>query len=143
MATHSLKFMVYATPTPQGSKNAAVRGGKAVMWEASGGRLVDWRRAVKDAASAAATEHGAFTTQPLKVYLTFWMPQPKTNKRKAATTKPDLDKLVRSTLDSITLAGVWIDDCQVVEITAIKCWADRDNQIGYAEILISEIEAYL
>jgi len=37
---------------------------------------------------------------------------------------PDLSKLVRATEDALTDAGLWRDDAQVVEISAMKYWAD-------------------
>ena len=37
---------------------------------------------------------------------------------------PDLDKLLRSTFDAITTAGVWRDDAQVVVVSASKSYAD-------------------
>jgi Holliday junction resolvase RusA-like endonuclease len=38
--------------------------------------------------------------------------------------KPDTSKLVRAVEDSLTDAGVWIDDNQVVMIAASKAYAD-------------------
>jgi crossover junction endodeoxyribonuclease RusA len=37
--------------------------------------------------------------------------------------RPDLDKLLRSTLDGLTEAGVWRDDAQVASIYAAKQYA--------------------
>ncbi|MDR2975394.1 MAG: RusA family crossover junction endodeoxyribonuclease, partial [Propionibacteriaceae bacterium] len=44
------------------------------------------------------------------------------------TRKPDLDKLCRSTLDAITDAGIWADDCQVTCLVTSKHWGDRTTQ---------------
>ena len=39
-------------------------------------------------------------------------------------TKPDADKLLRSTLDALDAAGVFRDDSQVVDVHATKHYAD-------------------
>ena len=54
---------------------------------------------------------------PVGVMITFYMPRPASDKKRVwAYTKPDVDKLVRSTLDSLTEAGVLIDDSRVVSL---------------------------
>ena len=56
----------------------------------------------------------------------FYLPRPKKYQRRlhvAHTTAPDLDKLVRSVLDALTEV-VYLDDAQVVEVLAVKRYAD-------------------
>ena len=53
--------------------------------------------------------------------------------------KPDLDKLVRAVFDSLT-SIVWIDDAQVVRLTAMKRYIDRWEEEGVA-IHVSTYEA--
>jgi Holliday junction resolvase RusA-like endonuclease len=50
--------------------------------------------------------------------------------------RPDLDKLLRSTLDGLTDAGVWRDDSQVVSISAAKVYAKNGDTPG----VIIEVE---
>ena len=38
--------------------------------------------------------------------------------------KPDIDKLLRSTLDALGEAGLWADDSQVVHVQSSKDYAD-------------------
>jgi Holliday junction resolvase RusA-like endonuclease len=49
------------------------------------------------------------------------MPKPKTVKRLHPTVAPDLDKLIRAVLDSMT-AIAYLDDGQVTEINATKIY---------------------
>jgi crossover junction endodeoxyribonuclease RusA len=60
---------------------------------------------------------------PVIVRLRFVMPRPKSapkTRRIWPAKRPDIDKLARSCLDSITDAGLWKDDGQVVELHAAK-----------------------
>jgi Holliday junction resolvase RusA-like endonuclease len=38
---------------------------------------------------------------------------------------PDLDKLIRSVGDSLTTAGIYVDDSRIVRLTATKVYADH------------------
>lgn len=115
-----LTFVVEGTPVPQGSKTAAVINGRAVMFD-SNKKLKAWRSDVTLVARQAAEGMEPFDdTDGLEVDLTFFMLRPKSVKRSMPTTKPDLDKLVRAVMDSITDAGVWADDSKVVKIYATK-----------------------
>lgn len=58
----------------------------------------------------------------------------------AATTAPDLSKLVRSTEDAITSAGVWADDARVVRCVSSKRCAEIGETPG-AHIRIYRLEA--
>ena len=44
--------------------------------------------------------------------------------------KPDLDNLIKATLDAMTQAGAWRDDSQVSTIRASKQYAFRLNKTG-------------
>lgn len=131
-----ITITVYGTPAPQGSKRAFVgKSGKAHVIESSHDRVKSWRQAVID---AALGEDRRTAGGPLAVDMTFYLARPKGHYgtgRNAGTLrasaparphgKPDLSKLLRSTEDALTDAGLWADDCQVVEYTALaKCWAD-------------------
>ena len=41
--------------------------------------------------------------------------------------KPDLDKIVRSTLDALGEAGMWADDAQVTWLLAAARYADDET----------------
>lgn len=114
-----LELFIAGVPRPQGSKNAYKRGTRVVLVE-SNKHLPEWRQAVYEALRASGKQfEGAVT-----VMATFYIPRPKTNKRLYATTKPDVDKLVRAIGDCLTKAGTIIDDSYIVTWNAAKAYAD-------------------
>jgi crossover junction endodeoxyribonuclease RusA len=124
-----LKFTVHGTPAPQGSKKGYVRGGRAVLVESSAA-VRPWRQDVTTAAIEAA---GGWTTPdgPVAVHVTFLIRRPASAPRRVwPDRKPDLDKLLRSTLDALTTAGVIADDARVVEISASKVYAAAGQPSG-------------
>jgi crossover junction endodeoxyribonuclease RusA len=53
----------------------------------------------------------------------------KRGKRPYPSVAPDLSKLIRSTEDALTAAGVWRDDCLVVEYTRLaKVYVNEDPE---------------
>ena len=119
-----IAFVVLGIPAPQGSKQAFVRGKRAVLVEMSKA-LPRWRAAVTEAARA---EHdGPPLDGPLAVWITFYLPRPKSvpaRRRPYPTVTPDLDKLARAVLDGITDARLWTDDARVVDLTITKRYQD-------------------
>ena len=138
----ALTFAVFGVCAPQGSKNGfAVKKnkqytGKVAMVEGSK-KVKPWRQDVKH----AALEHLGPEHQPLTcavdIEVTFFLARPQSHYRTgrfahllrdAAPTrpavKPDVDKLLRSTLDALGEAGVFADDAQVTDVTARKRFAD-------------------
>lgn len=135
---------VVGVPAPQGSKSAFVRNGRAVVVEGSSTTGREKQKAWRTAVTLAAIEwrHNNDIdpiTGPIAVTINFSMPRPKSAPVSArwASKKPDLDKLVRSTLDGLTDAGVWHDDAQVVELLARKNLKPIDGVTG-AVITIRE-----
>ena len=63
-------------------------------------------------------------TGPVAVDIVFYLARPKTVKRVMPHTRPDLDQLSRAVLDALPVAGVWVDDAQVVNLHAVKVYAD-------------------
>ena len=126
----------YGVPAPQGSKRAfAVRGkggvptGRVAVIESSHDRVKSWRQAVIDAALGAGWPQLA---GPLSVAAVFALPRPKSHYRTGRSAgqlrdsapawpsgAPDLDKLLRSTMDALTAAGLWADDAQVTEYSRL------------------------
>jgi crossover junction endodeoxyribonuclease RusA len=155
-----LQCRVHGTPAPQGSKRHV---GKGIMVESSK-KVKPWREAVKTAALDAthlgsarigsSTLHAHTGTEEgaVDVSLVFVLDRPKGHYRTGRnahllrdgaptvpTVKPDLDKLVRSTLDAIKDAGVYRDDSQVVSITTTKVYASPLNGIPGATIIVRSI----
>jgi Holliday junction resolvase RusA-like endonuclease len=122
-----LMLTVAGTPAPQGSKTAISVGGQARLIEAGGtagrARHKAWRAAVTDAAVHArrrATHEMWARPTALQVSVLFVFPMPASRTRADRergwcwrTVTPDIDKLLRSTLDALTVAQVWEDDSQV------------------------------
>lgn len=136
-----LTFRVDGIPVPQGSAKAFVRGGHAVI-TSDNPHLRPWRAAVTAAASEARGDVPTIRT-PVFVTLGFVFPRPaghfgKRGLRGAApafpATRPDIDKLCRATLDSLTAAGVFADDAQVVELQA---WKDYGEHPG-VDVVVGE-----
>lgn len=117
---HNMQITVYGLPGPQGSKSYM---GNGVMIESSK-KVKPWREAVVVAAMDTVKRR---IMGPVSLVVTFVLPKPKSAKKKALPHKrPDLSKLVRSTEDALTDAGVWGDDGQVVECIARKIYAGEE-----------------
>jgi Holliday junction resolvase RusA-like endonuclease len=137
------EFFVPGRVAPQGSKRYV--GGN----RASGGRFIEaskylpaWRKAVTTVAHDYMTEldHQPLTG-PVELIVWFYLERPKSisrSKRLLPTVPPDLDKLVRAISDSLSDAGVWDDDAQVVALTAHKQYAD-DHEPG-ADIIVEPLD---
>jgi Holliday junction resolvase RusA-like endonuclease len=127
----AVSFTVAGLPAPQGSKRAFVnhRTGKPVVLEMGGAKLSDWRSAVRDTAVGVmlGMAPGAARvplTGPLSVSLAFTLPKPKSapkTRRTYPDKRPDLDKLVRATLDGLT-GPLFADDAQVTVLLAAKLY---------------------
>ena len=131
-----IRFVVIGDPAPQGSKRHV---GHGVMVESSK-RVKPWRQAV--AVAAVAARNGAPALDcPVDVAITFWLPRPASLTRKRLALgpcrKPDIDKLLRSTFDALSDAGVWTDDARVVSCTAAKRYTVITGHAG-AEITIRQ-----
>lgn len=119
-------FVAYGLPGPQGSKRFVGRSatGRGIMVESSA-KVKPWRQDVRFSALQAA-EAAALAGPiegPLRVSMTFTLPKPASAPKRRTTwpdRKPDLSKLIRSTEDAITDAGLWRDDARVVECIAAK-----------------------
>jgi Holliday junction resolvase RusA-like endonuclease len=86
---------------------------------------------VRVAAELWMREHGQ--TEPLDMALelevTFWIDRPRSitvEQRPRPVVVPDLDKLVR-TMDSLTAAGLILDDARIVTVRATKEYADAER----------------
>jgi Holliday junction resolvase RusA-like endonuclease len=119
----SLIVTVYGNPAPQGSKRHV---GNGVMVESSKA-VKPWREAVKHALVGLRESRQSDPWTPIQgpvaVELVFTVAKPASAPKRTRTwpaRRPDLDKLIRSTLDAITDSGAIRDDAQVVELTAAK-----------------------
>lgn len=119
-----LTITVHGVPGPQGSKKARpvykgrgadrVFTGRVAQQESSK-KVKPWREAVEQAALEAMMPGAPWRLDgPLVAEFVFSLPRGKTVRRTHHTTYPDLSKLIRSTEDALTKAGVWADDARVV-----------------------------
>jgi Holliday junction resolvase RusA-like endonuclease len=120
-----MEIRIYGDPAPQGSKR--VFNGRIV--EASGNKLKVWRKAIAAACQNQVTEEHSLLLGPVRVEVEFYLPRPASvtqKKRPLPIVPPDLDKLLRGLLDGIGQSEViWGDDSQVVQIDAVKLYADE------------------
>ena len=144
---------VLGRPVQQGSKRWLPNGR---MIEHNDAQLRPWRATVTAAVVAmmrrerASDEEVVFPlTGPVKVVIDFMFPRPnyhygtgrnagklRKNAPDYVGKQPDLDKLIRSINDSITDAGLWKDDAQVVAITATKRYGDTPGAL----IIVTEVD---
>ena len=114
--TLMLRIEAYGVPESQGSARAFVRGGRAIVTSANP-KLRPWRESVTWAARDAIEARGwVQATGPMRAEVSFWMPRPKSAPKTRdilPVTGKDVDKMLRSIFDSLTNAGVWVDDSQV------------------------------
>jgi len=148
-----LVITVYGTPVTQGSKTRNRYGG---VRDDNASTLRPWREAVKQAALALMPGRERLTG-PVSVTATFAFDRPQGHYgtgrnagrlRDSAPPTPanrgsgDLDKLLRAAFDSLSDAGVWRDDSQVVWCSAEKVWAGdplHEMHIPGAFLILHEV----
>lgn len=137
-----IEMHVEGTPAPQGSKRHV---GGGVMVESSK-KVKPWRKAVAD-----ETKNHTFPDWPfVRVVVWFKLKRPQSHYRTGKYAHllkpsapyypgkyPDVDKLVRSTLDALRMGGAYKDDAQVVILHAYKVYTLPGEQPG-ASIRVSE-----
>lgn len=131
-----LSFRVVGSPAPQGSKTAYANKatGRAHMVESSKS-VKPWRQDVVAAAQAATEGTDWAAPAQAKAILVFYFRRPKSHYRTGRnahmlkpdapayhSTKPDGDKLCRSTFDALTTAAVIKDDCTIVDFRVQKLY---------------------
>lgn len=128
-ADRLVRCRVRADPAPQGSHVSFWDArSQRVVTKHDSNRLDAWRDAVTLCARAAKS--GPPLDCPVAVTVTFWMRAPKRRVRDVPTVPPDLDKILRSTFDALTAAGVWVDDARAVRVQAEKRYATLDEPPG-------------
>jgi Holliday junction resolvase RusA-like endonuclease len=135
MSTPAVALTVYGLPAPQGSKRSY---GPGRMVESSK-NVKPWREAVKFAALDLLKHADGWVPLdgPLMMSVVFTFARPKGHYRTGKNAHllrgsaparpigyPDLSKLIRSTEDALTDAGVWADDSRVVDASAAKHYAN-------------------
>jgi len=127
-----VNFVVHGVPAPQGSKRGgfSAKTGKTFVYEQNNKTQKSWRQDVI-AAAVAMREAAPFETfdGPIELAIQFRLPRPASvnvRRRPFPAVKPDMDKLLRNTLDGLTQAGIYRDDAQVINLAATKRYATDD-----------------
>jgi Holliday junction resolvase RusA-like endonuclease len=151
-----IRIDVLGTPAGKGNARAFVNKatGRAILSSFGTGKtekkLRSWDAAVRECArEAVSSPTPPFVDVPLRVYLQFRLARPQGHWGKgkragqlAATapafprTKPDADKLARSTLDPLT-GIVFDDDSRIVSLQVDKLYAEPGNE--GATILVDRV----
>lgn len=141
-----ISLHVYGTPAPKGSARAFINKKTGRAFVASGGartteqKLKSWDAAVRAEALellGPSLTGPVFVGKPLHVELSFELARPgghwakrgglKPSAPLAPTTKPDIDKIVRATLDSLT-GLVFDDDSRIVSLVVTKLYASPGRE---------------
>jgi Holliday junction resolvase RusA-like endonuclease len=118
---YDLTIDVSGEPASQGSHS--VINGRIVQVNSS--KHKKWRNAVGFAALDLIGDDWTPIDEPVELTVIFYLPRPKSVlTRSFPAVMPDLDKLVRAVGDSLTNAGIIIDDSRIITITAHKLYAD-------------------
>lgn len=117
-----MKIMVYGTPKPQGSKALGRRRDGTIFMRESNRGHKGWRETVVECLRLFKTET---IDAPTYVSLRFHTPHLKKPKAYPVTRSSyDIDKLSRTILDALTIAGIIRDDSQVICLHAHKEYSD-------------------
>ena len=131
-----MTIIIHGTPKAQPRVKAYRRGAHAGVYTPSTADA--WKEQVM---LAAGLYRGQFTTGPLRLEVEFFLPRSKAHKHDDyVAVKPDLDNLLKSTMDALSQAGVWRDDAQVVAVVASKRYEAENREIG-AVIKVTALEA--
>ena len=150
-AAVDLVINVTGRPITQGSKTRTRYG----LRDDNAATLKPWRDNVRSAAlDALAGAIHPFGDTGVAVEITYRFERPRHHYRTGrnahllrdgaprhpvAARSGDIDKLQRAVFDSLTEAGAWRDDAQVVDVRAIKTWC-QPGQLPGAHIVVRRAE---
>ena len=128
---------VHGTPKPQPRPRATIRGNHAGVYNPK--TADEWKNQV----IAGLWEHRLKEIEgPISLYLSFVLPRPKVmngNKYPDGVIphikKPDIDNLVKSTMDAMSDMGIWGDDRQVCQLITRKNYQSKGGAIGVIIIM--------
>lgn len=122
-------------PTEQGSKKHVGRG----MMVDANPMLKHWRKLVSEKVAEVMVGQEAFLLQPVVADFTFYMRRPKSHfgargllpsAPKYPIRTPDVDKLARAIMDSITDGRAWDDDARAVDMNVRKRYESLEHPSG-------------
>jgi len=128
-----IDIFVEGNPKPQARPRVAMRGRRAMAYNADSKDMKAWKKAL-DSALSEIPDRGL--EGPMHVELVFRLPRPKAHYRTGKFSRLlkdsapgdegsrcDVDNLSKVILDKITRSGYWVDDSSVVFLSARKRWA--------------------
>ena len=136
-----IEFTVYGTPQPQGSARTFIpKGWKRAVITSDNPQLKSWRQELAKAAMAACCdaikdEFPLHPRTPVQVALCFFFKPPKKINCRSKTTRPDVDKLMRATLDGMS-GIIYADDSQVAHAQISKVYGTPER----VEIYVATME---
>lgn len=147
-------FSVRGTPAPKGSSRAFYKAGmkRAVIVKDNSEKQRGWEGAVREAAASLVSdlETPPFVDRALRVEITFFIARPGGHWGKGKNagrlmpgapsrprSKPDIDKLARSTLDAL-IGIVFDDDSRIAKLTLEKRYASPGEE--GAAIRVTDLE---
>jgi len=132
---NGIQFVVYGVPQPQGSTRAFMRPGmKFPIVTSDNPKNKPWRQETASCAMIAMSGKPVWEGA-VSLTVDFYFDRPKAQKKALyKTTKPDVDKLVRSIADALT-GIVFGDDARVVQMTCRKAYGSPAR----AEIQVREL----
>ncbi len=138
-----ISFFVEGDPAAKGSPRIVTRGRGGVPLRAprvlkDSKRTELWEVVVGWHALRAMRGKMLFERTPLAVSVWFHLPRPKKPEASAPMVKPDLDKLLRSTLDAMT-GIVFDDDARIVKVVARKIYVTPGRPLG-ASIQVASLQ---
>lgn len=151
----AISFRVFGSPSPKGSPRVVMHGRGGIPLAAprvlhDSAKTESWAAEVAMQARAAIDACAPFCDVPLVVSVTFFVVRPaghygrgkhagrlKPSAPRAPRGKPDIDKLVRATLDPL-IGVAFDDDSRIVELHAQKVYALLGESPG-AQIDIREV----
>jgi Holliday junction resolvase RusA-like endonuclease len=125
-------YVVTGTPKAQPRPRAYNFHGRTRMYNPDSADI--WKAQVMMAHKEAGVP---LLVGPVSIHLTFYLKRTKTgaaSKCAFPTCKPDLDNLVKSTMDALTDIGAWQDDAAVVGLHAWKLWAEDGQEMATVRI---------
>ncbi len=133
-------WRIFGIPKGQPRVRAFVRGKHAGVYDP--GVANDWKSSIALKVGGGRTP----LTCPISLDVCFIFPFPKKIAKRAMaeefilhTSKPDIDNALKAVMDVLTELFIWVDDAQVVKVTAYKRYATGSSAPG-AEIRVLAIE---
>jgi Holliday junction resolvase RusA-like endonuclease len=152
----SLMIDVLGTPAPQGSKKGFYNQklGRVVIVEDSKEKTRTWRQDVLTAAVDAQPDGWQPIDGPVWIEAYFYFKRPaahfgsgrnagilKASAPEFPAVKPDVDKVLRATLDALAAAGCFCNDSRVVSVRAEKRYVDEHHRLEGAVIEVNTLDA--